>query len=199
MKPRYFKSPAQFRGWLERHHGSTDELLVGFHKVRSSKASMTWSQSVEEALCFGWIDGVRTRIDDARYCVRFTPRRPHSTWSAINIRKIRALIAQGRMHPAGLKAFGERRENRSGIYSYEQRPADLVEPYAGMLAGNTAARQFFSRQVPSYRRAATWWVISAKKEETRLKRVGTLIDLSARRCLIPQFIRSGQDLSSNHD
>src|SRR5262245_8585142 len=189
MKPRFFKSPAQFRSWLQRHHDSAAELLVGFRKVKSDKASMTWPQSVEEALCFGWIDGIRTRLDDDRYCIRFTPRRPHSTWSAINIRNIRALIDQGRVHSAGLKAFRSRRENRSGIYSYEQRPASLVEPYAGMLAGNPAAQQFFMQQVASYRRAATWWVISARKEETRLKRVGTLIDLSARRRFIPQFIR----------
>ncbi len=124
------------------------------------------------------------------YTIRFTPRKSTSTWSAINIKRARLLIEQGRMHPDGLKAFEARRANRSGVYSYEQRPKRLIEPYASMLAGNEAARRFFEGQAPSYGRAATWWVISARKEETRLKRARTLVDLSARGRLIPQFIRT---------
>jgi uncharacterized protein YdeI (YjbR/CyaY-like superfamily) len=162
-------------------------LLVGFHKTGSGIPSITWPESVDEALCFGWIDGVRKRVDDASYTIRFTPRKPGSTWSSVNIRRVRALLEQGRVTPGGLAAFETRRENKSGVYSYEQRPQELTEPYAAMLARNAAATRFFNQQAPSYRRAATWWVISAKKEETRLKRVRTLIELSRSGKLIPQF------------
>jgi uncharacterized protein YdeI (YjbR/CyaY-like superfamily) len=163
--------------------------LVGFFKTDSGKPSMTWPESVDEALCFGWIDGVRRRLDETRYTIRFSSRKPGSVWSAVNIRKVEALTAQGRMRPAGRAAFEQRRENRSGVYSYEQRPEGLTAPYAAMLAKNAVARRFFEKQAPSYRRAATWWVISAKREETRAKRARTLIDLSAKGQLIPQFLR----------
>jgi uncharacterized protein YdeI (YjbR/CyaY-like superfamily) len=187
--PLFFRTPSAFREWLKRNHRKAQELRVGFHKSGSGLPSMTWPESVDEALCFGWIDGVRKRVDDVSYTIRFTPRKPGGIWSAINIRRAQTLIEQGRMGPAGIEAFQRRRENRSGVYSYEQRPDELTAPYAGMLAKNTAASQFFRSQPPSYRRAATWWVISAKKEETRLKRATTLIELSARRELIPQFSR----------
>jgi uncharacterized protein YdeI (YjbR/CyaY-like superfamily) len=131
---------------------------------------------------------VRKRVDGSSYTIRFTPRRKGSVWSAVNIKRAQALIEDGRMRPAGLAAFAARRAKRSGVYSYEQRPKALVEPYAGMLAKNEAALQFFTRQAPSYQRAATWWVISAKKEETRQKRTETLIELSASGKKIPQFI-----------
>jgi uncharacterized protein YdeI (YjbR/CyaY-like superfamily) len=189
VKPTFFQSPADFRKWLRRSCGDCAELLVGFYKTESGKPSMTWPESVDEALCFGWIDGVRKRVDDVSYTIRFTPRKPGSVWSAVNVRKVQALIEQDRMTPAGLEAFTARRANKSGVYSYEQRPDSLVEPYAGMLARNVAARRFFERQAPSYRRAATWWVISAKKDETRLKRARTLIELSQGEKLIPQFTR----------
>jgi uncharacterized protein YdeI (YjbR/CyaY-like superfamily) len=189
VKPKFFRTAGYFRHWLQHHHDSAPELLVGFHKVTSGRPSITWTESVDEALCFGWIDGVRRRLDAASYSVRFTPRRPGSIWSAVNIRRARALAAQGRMAAGGVAAFEVRTPNRSGRYSYEQRPAQLVAPYSGMLEANAAARRFFERQAPSYRRAATWWVVSAKKEETRLKRARTLIELSARGKLIPQFLR----------
>lgn len=189
MKPSFFRSPAEFRKWLRRSCGDSAELLVGFYKTDSGQPSLTWPESVDEALCFGWIDGVRKRVDDVSYTIRFTPRKPGSIWSSVNIRRARALIEQGRMTPAGLEAFTSRRASKSGVYSYEQRPDSLVEPYAGTLARNVAARRFFERQAPSYRRAATWWVISAKKEETRLKRARTLIELSQSEKLIPQFTR----------
>lgn len=163
---------------------------MGFYKADSGRPSMTWPESVDEALCFGWIDGVRKRIDEVSYSIRFTPRKPASIWSAVNIKRARGLSAQGRMHPAGLEAYEARRENKSGVYSYEQRPENLIEPYASLLARNVAALKFFASRAPSYRRAAIWWVISARKEETRLKRARKLIDLSARERLIPQFIRS---------
>ena len=188
MKPRFFRTPAQFRAWLQEHHGSAGELLVGFYKNRSGRPSITWPESVAEALCFGWIDGVRRRLDAVSYSIRFTPRRPGSSWSAVNIRKVKALGAAGRMQAAGLRAFRARRAARSGQYSYEQRPAQLLEPYAGSLRRNAAAHRFFMAQAPSYRRAATWWVISAKQEATRARRAATLIALSARREFIPQFL-----------
>jgi len=186
---KFFRSAAAFRRWLARHHGTSQELLVGFHKKGSGHPSMTWPEAVDEALCFGWIDGIRKRVDDTRYTIRFTPRRPRSVWSAVNARRAQVLIEQGRMAPAGLREFSARQANRSGVYSYEQRPEDLIEPYAGMLTANPTASRFFKEQAPSYRRAATWWVISAKKAETREKRVEKLIDLSQKGELIPQFIR----------
>jgi uncharacterized protein YdeI (YjbR/CyaY-like superfamily) len=189
MKPTFFPSPEAFRKWLQRNCEAKQELLVGFYKADSGKPSMTWPQSVDEALCFGWIDGVRKRIDDVSYTIRFTPRKPTSTWSSINIKKVAVLTEQGRMAPSGLQAFAARRENKSGIYSYEQRPDKLTEPYAGMLAKSAVAHKFFTKQAPWYQRAAIWWVISAKREETRLKRAQTLIELSKQQQLIPQFTR----------
>jgi uncharacterized protein YdeI (YjbR/CyaY-like superfamily) len=189
MKPTFFQNPAAFRKWLERHAGTKQELLVGFYKVGSGKLSITWPESVDEALCFGWIDGVRKRIDDVSYANRFSPRKATSVWSSVNIRRARQLIDEGRMTPAGLAAFEARRANKSGIYSYEKRPDTLVEPYAGMLARNAKARKFFESQPPSYKRAATWFVLSAKKDETRLKRAQTLIDVSAAGKWLPQFLR----------
>ena len=191
-KPRFFTSAAEFRGWLERYHGAERELLVGFYKTGSGKPSITWPESVDAALCFGWIDGIRKRLDDVSYTIRFTPRKRGSTWSSINIKRARALVRDGLMSPAGMKAFEARRENKSGIYSYEHRPRVLVEPYAAMLARNTRARAFFESQAPSYRRAATWWVISAKKEETRLKRARSLIELSAKGKRISELTRPAQ-------
>ena len=190
MKPTFFRSPAEFRKWLERRAGAAEELLVGFYKTGSGKPSITWPESVDEALCFGWIDGIRKRIDDLSYTIRFTPRKPGSTWSSVNTRKVKVLIEQGRMAPAGLEAFEARTARKSGIYSYERRPKQLTEPYAGMLARNRVASEFFASRAPWYRRAAISWVISAKKEETRLKRAQTLIDVSRQGKLLPQLDRA---------
>jgi uncharacterized protein YdeI (YjbR/CyaY-like superfamily) len=189
MKPTFFRSPAEFRAWLEEHHATARELLVGFYKTDSGTPSITWPESVDEALCFGWIDGVRRRVDDHSYTIRFTPRKTGSVWSAVNIRRALALIDEGRMRPAGLAAFEARRENKSGIYSYEQRREGLEEPYQSVLRKNKAAWAFFQARPPSYRKAVGWWVVCAKKEETRLRRLGQLIECSARGELIPQFIR----------
>ncbi|MCU1244950.1 MAG: hypothetical protein JWN02_860 [Acidobacteria bacterium] len=185
----YFSSPAAFRKWLEKNHAKSDELLVGFYKVGSGKPSLTWPQSVDQALCFGWIDGVRRSVDEERYTIRFTPRKPRSTWSVVNIRRVGELLAEGLMQPAGMAAFERRESARSGIYSYEQRPRD-VEPEleAKIRAGSAAGWSYFSAQPPWYRRAAQWWVISAKKEETRERRLATLIALSAEGKQLPQFI-----------
>ncbi len=189
LKPKFFKSPSDFRKWLAAHHANAKELLVGFYKKGTGKQSITWPESVDEALCFGWIDGIRRRIDDDSYSIRFTPRKTSSTWSAVNIGQAKELIREGRMTRAGEKAFAARKENRSGIYSYEQRSAELIEPYAGKLRRNKAALKFFASQPPSYRKAANWWVISAKQEETRLRRLEKLIRLSAAGQTIPQFMR----------
>jgi uncharacterized protein YdeI (YjbR/CyaY-like superfamily) len=183
-KPTFFSTPAEFRRWLQKHHASAEELLVGFYKTSSGTPSITWPESVDEALCFGWIDGVRTRIDDVSYTIRFSPRKRASIWSAVNMRRAQALIKAKRMMPAGARAFEARRENRSGVYSYEKRPESLTEPYAGMLAKNAAARDFFASQPPSYQRG---WVISAKQDETRLRRARTLIELCAKCQQLPQL------------
>jgi uncharacterized protein YdeI (YjbR/CyaY-like superfamily) len=187
MKPTFFPTPAAFREWLQRHHAAADELLVGFYKVGSGKPSMTWPESVDEALCVGWIDGVRKSLDGSRYTIRFTPRRPGSIWSSVNIPRVQALIDQGRMQPAGLKAFEARRENRSGIYSYEQRRVDLEEPYQGLLKKNPAAWIFFEKQPASYRKAVSWWICSARREETRLRRLDKLLAYSARGERVPEY------------
>ena len=189
MKPTFFRSAAEFRRWLRRHHAKAGELQVGYYKSGSGKPSMTWPESVDEALCYGWIDGIRKRVSDASYTIRFTPRRSTSIWSAVNIRRVQALMSRGLMRPAGVKAFEARRSNRSGIYSYEQRPAEFPALYERLLRKQAKAWQDFQARPPSYRRAAIWWVISAKKEETRLKRLDTLAVHSARGHSLPQFIR----------
>jgi uncharacterized protein YdeI (YjbR/CyaY-like superfamily) len=167
MDPIFFLSPAEFRAWLKANHATADQLWMGFYKKSSGKPSITWPESVDEALCFGWIDGVRKSIDETSYTIRFSPRKPGSIWSAVNIRRAQELIDLGRMHPAGLKAFEARREHRSGIYSYEQRDARLPEQYAAKLERDQAAWDFFQAQPAWYRKAAVWWIVSAKKEETR--------------------------------
>jgi uncharacterized protein YdeI (YjbR/CyaY-like superfamily) len=189
MKPTFFRTPSDLRGWFDKHHATAAELLVGFYKKDSGTPSITWPESVDEALCVGWIDGIRKRLDDERYTIRFSPRRARSIWSAVNIKRAAVLIREGRMRPAGIAAFEARRENRSGIYSYEQRPETLDEPYGGRFRKNKAAWKFFQQQPASYRRAAIWWVISAKKEETRLKRLATLIEDSAAERPIKQLTR----------
>jgi uncharacterized protein YdeI (YjbR/CyaY-like superfamily) len=180
MKIRFFKSASAFRKWLETNHTSAQELWVGFYKRTSGLPSMTWPESVDQALCFGWIDGIRKRIDENSYVIRFSPRRPSSVWSAINTKRAQELANEGLMHAAGLKAFSARKENRSGIYSYENRPAELPDPYAKTIRQNKAAWEFLQAQPPSYRKLVCWWIVSAKKEETRAKRIEKLIAVSAR-------------------
>jgi uncharacterized protein YdeI (YjbR/CyaY-like superfamily) len=187
MNPKFFKTPSDFRKWLATHHASETELWVGFYKKDSGKQSITWPQSVDEALCFGWIDGLRKNIDDVSYQIRFTPRKQRSTWSAVNIKRVDELTEQGLMQEAGLKAFAARQENRSGIYAYEQRSPELPAQYAKQLKKNAAAWKFFEAQAPSYRKTANWWVLSAKREETRLKRLNKLIDDSAAGRRLPQY------------
>jgi uncharacterized protein YdeI (YjbR/CyaY-like superfamily) len=175
LKPTFLKTAADFRRWLERHHHTATELLVGYHKKASRRPSITWPESVDEALCFGWIDGIRRRLDDGRYTIRFTPRRAGSIWSMINIRRVGALKRQGLMRPAGLAAFAKRTSNRSGIYRYEQRPKTLPPRYRKALEARPRAWAFFRAQPPGYQRAVTWWVVSAKQEATRARRLATLV------------------------
>jgi len=189
MKVTFFNSPPDFRNWLEIHHAAAQELWVGYYKKDSGRPSMTWPESVDEALCFGWIDGIRKSVDDTSYTIRFTPRKPRSIWSAVNIRRAQELANLGRMRPAGLKAFQARQENKSGVYSYEQRSHKLEGAYEEKLKKNKAAWDFFQAQPPSYRKAANWWVVSAKKEETRLKRLNKLIEDSAQGRTLPSFTR----------
>ena len=187
MRPTFFQSPAAFREWLKKNHAKAEALLVGFYKVGSGKPSITWPESVDEALCFGWIDGVRKSIDAFSYTIRFTPRRPGSIWSSVNIKRAQALIERTLMQPAGFKAYQARRENKSGIYSYEQRGMNLEEPYNQLLKKNRAAWSFFQAQPASYRKVVCWWIISAKKEETRLKRLEKLIAHSVQGRRLPEF------------
>lgn len=177
IKPTFFSTPAEFRAWLEEHHADAQELWVGFHRKSSGVPSITWPEAVDEALCFGWIDGVRKSLDDTRYTNRFTPRRQRSNWSALNVRRVGELTRMGRMHPAGLEAFEARSEDRSGIYSYEQRDtAKLDNAQERQFRANKKAWDFFRSRPAGYRKAAIWWVVSAKKDETRKRRLATLIE-----------------------
>jgi uncharacterized protein YdeI (YjbR/CyaY-like superfamily) len=179
--PTFFETPEQFRAWLEEHHETATELLVGFYKKGTGRPSITWPQSVDEALCFGWIDGIRRGIDDESYSIRFTPRKPTSNWSSVNIARVAELEKEGRMRPAGRAAFERRSAARSGIYSYEQRKAARLDPQQQreFESENPEAWAFFSTQPPGYRQQAIHWVVNAKRPETRAKRLATLIADSA--------------------
>jgi uncharacterized protein YdeI (YjbR/CyaY-like superfamily) len=175
MTPVFFANQAGFRKWLQKNHRKQTELLVGFYKVGSGKPSMSWSQSVDEALCYGWIDGVRTSIDKASYQIRFTPRKPTSIWSAININKIEALIKAGLMQPAGLASFEKRTETRSRVYSHEKEGVAFTKEFIKQFKANKKAWHYFEALAPSYQKVSTHWVMSAKQEATRLKRLNQLI------------------------
>jgi uncharacterized protein YdeI (YjbR/CyaY-like superfamily) len=178
--PTFFAAAADFRVWLERHHATAVELIVGFRKVGSGQASMTWPESVDEALCFGWIDGVRKRIDDASYQIRFTPRKPGSIWSRVNVDKVQALQANGRMRPAGIAAFEARSESKTGIYAFErQAPAELSEAETRRFKHSKAAWNYFESCPPGYRKVMLHWVVSAKQAPTRDRRLSQLIDACA--------------------
>lgn len=174
----FFARPEDFRAWLAELHASARELWVGFHKKGSGRPSLTWPESVDEALAFGWIDGVRKRLDETSYTIRFTPRRPGSTWSAVNVGRVEDLTATGRMQPPGLAAFAARRADRTGTYTYE-RTSELDPESTRRFQSEPQAWAFFSTQPPGYRRKAIGWVTSAKREETRQRRLGELIADSA--------------------
>jgi uncharacterized protein YdeI (YjbR/CyaY-like superfamily) len=180
MTPTFFATPGDFRVWLDQHHLTACELVVGFHKKDSGRPSLTWPESVDEALCVGWIDGVRRRLDETSYTIRFTPRRDGSTWSAINIARVAVLTREGRVRPAGRAAFAKRTARKSAVYSYEQRHrAKLAPADAKRFRADQKAWAFFGAQAPSYRQLAIYWIVSAKKPETRLLRLTRLIRESA--------------------
>jgi uncharacterized protein YdeI (YjbR/CyaY-like superfamily) len=173
----FFGTGEAFRAWMRQHHATTAEVLVGFHKKVRGTASLTWPESVDVALCFGWIDGVRRNVDATRYCIRFTPRRKGSIWSAVNIRRVPELAAMGLVRPEGLRAFEARTEKRSQIYSYEQKKeAALNAAEQSVFEAQAQAWAFFQARPPGYRKTLIWWVLSAKREETRKKRLATLIE-----------------------
>jgi uncharacterized protein YdeI (YjbR/CyaY-like superfamily) len=193
MKPRFFETPERFREWLAEHHATHTELLVGFYKRGSGRPSITWPESVDEALCYGWIDGVRRSLSDEAYTIRFTPRRPTSIWSAINVARVAALEQLGRMTPAGARAFSARTPARTGVYSFERAEAARLSPeQERALRGHAAAAAFFDAQPPWYRRTAIHWVISAKREETRARRLAQLIADSAEQRTIGPLTRPGK-------
>jgi uncharacterized protein YdeI (YjbR/CyaY-like superfamily) len=182
----FFSTSAEFRAWLEEHHETASEVWVGYYKKATGRPTMTWSEAVDEALCFGWIDGKVQRIDEERHRQRFTPRRPRSNWSAVNIAKVAELRDQGRMTPAGGAAFVARREDASGGYSYERRhEAAFDADQEAAFRGNPSAWEWFNAETPSYRTMATFWVVSAKRPETRARRLATLIECSAQGRRVP--------------
>jgi uncharacterized protein YdeI (YjbR/CyaY-like superfamily) len=190
MEPAFFATPAELRAWLDTHHETSGELWVGFYKKGSGRPSITWPEAVDEALCFGWIDGVRKGIDGVSYAIRFTPRKPRSIWSAVNVGRVAELTGLGLMRPAGLKAFAGRVEERSGVYAYEQQDAAALDAEdERQFRANSRAWAFFQAQAPWYRRTAIWWVVGAKREETRRKRLATLIADSEGGRTIPQLTR----------
>jgi uncharacterized protein YdeI (YjbR/CyaY-like superfamily) len=179
MKPTFMRSPTALREWFEAHQETAAEIWIGFYKRHTGEATVTWPEAVDEALCVGWIDGVRKSIDERCYVIHFTPRRAGSIWSTVNTKRAAALTADGRMRPRGLAAFAARSAKRAGVYSYENRPRQLEGPYAAALRKHRAAWAFFQAQPPWYQRTASWWVMSAKKEETRQRRLDRLITASA--------------------
>jgi len=180
MDPVYFKDQNEFRKWLGKNHTKETELIVGYYKVGSGKPSMTWSESVDQAICFGWIDGIRRSVDEERYVIRFTPRRPGSIWSNVNIKKVEDLTRKGLMKKAGLDAYNCRRESESGIYSYETEISELKKEFEKTFRLNKTAWDFFEKQPPSYKKTRIKWVMSARQEATQLSRLIKLIETSER-------------------
>ena len=175
MNPTFFAAPDEFRAWFAENHERESELLVGFYKVGTGRPSITWPESVDEALCYGWIDGVRRSLGEEAYTIRFTPRKQKSTWSAVNIKRVGELMELGRMQPAGLKAFHAREESNSRIYAYENRGVPFDPALEERFRANEKAWDFFQAQPPGYRKTSTYWVMSAKQEPTRLRRLDQLI------------------------
>ncbi len=176
MDIKFFKTQADWRKWLLKNHNSADELWVGFYKKASGKPSITWKQSVDEALCFGWIDGIRKSIDEVSYKIRFTPRRKGSIWSAVNVKRSEELIKLGQMHDSGFEVFNNRDKKKTNRYSFEQKKVKLSAEYENKFKENKKAWEYFQNKSTYYKRRATWWIISAKREETRQRRLSTLIE-----------------------
>jgi uncharacterized protein YdeI (YjbR/CyaY-like superfamily) len=185
MKPTFFKGQNELRKWFEKNHHKEKEIWVGFYKKDSGKANYSWSQSVDQALCFGWIDGIRKSIDENSYMIRFTPRNPKSNWSTINIKKIKELTKLGLMDPAGVEAYKKREDKRSEVYSFEQDNVKLSKKYELIFKSSKKAWKFFQSLPPSTKKPSIWWVMSAKKEETKLRRLDILIKSSEKEEKIP--------------
>ena len=181
MKPTYFATAAEFRAWLKEHHATATELWVGFYKKASGVPSITWSEAVDEALCYGWVDSIRKSVDDRSFTNRFTPRKPGSNWSEVNVRRVEELTRQRRMRAPGLKAFRARTTRKTGTYSYEQRyDVELPPAFVRTFRASKQACAWFQAQPPGYRSMTLYWVMSAKRLETRERRLATLIEGSAR-------------------
>jgi uncharacterized protein YdeI (YjbR/CyaY-like superfamily) len=178
MKPTFFSSPDKFRQWLEQNHDRATELLVGFHKKSSGKKSVTYAEALDEALCFGWIDGVRKNLDETSYTIRFTPRKPRSIWSNVNVNHVERLKKEGRMHAAGLEVYARRDPKRTGIYAFENEAKQLSPAYEKTFRQNKKAWKFFEEMAPSLKKVSIYWIMSAKREETRLRRLQHVIDNS---------------------
>ena len=185
MEVEFFATPDDFRQWLVENYNELTEQWVGFYKVKSGIPSMNWSESVDEALCFGWIDGLRKSIDEKSYKIRFTPRRPKSIWSAVNIRKIAELTKLGKMKPVGIEAFKKLSEKKSNVYSFEQKNIVLDPSFEQKIKANEKAWNFFQSLPPSAKKPTIWWVMSAKREDTKLRRLNTVIDCSEHGLRIP--------------
>ena len=179
VKPKFFSSAIKFREWLEKNHDQKRELLVGLYKKNSGKKTLTYAEALDEAFCFGWIDGVRKNFDETSYTIRFSPRRPRSIWSRINVNHVERLKKEGRMMAPGLAAFAQKEDQRTGIYSFENAPRELPAKYLKVFRANKEAWKYFSAQPPGYRRLAVFWVVSAKREETQTQRLERLIETSA--------------------
>ncbi|MEO6350381.1 MAG: YdeI/OmpD-associated family protein [Candidatus Limnocylindrales bacterium] len=190
MKPenvRFFDTQADFRSWLEKNHEMAQFQWIGFYKKGANRTAMSYAEAVEESLCWGWIDGQTNRVDDQAVTTRFSPRRSGSNWSAVNIAKVGVLTKAGRMSAAGVRAFEARREPEPGAYTYETRPADLPDEYATIIRRNDKAWRFYAAQRPSYRKSMTWWILSAKREETRQRRLDALMAESAAERIIDEL------------
>lgn len=180
MKPKFFSTPAEFRHWLEQNHDKESELMIGFHRKASGKKSITYAEALDEALCFGWIDGVRKKLNETSYIQRFTPRKPRSIWSLINVNHVERLKKEGRMRPAGLAAYARRSPERTGIYAFENSPLQLSPAYEKKFRQNKKAWKFFEEQAPYYKKLTIFRIMSAKKEETQIRRLEQLIECSAK-------------------
>ena len=178
MKPKFFSTPEKFSEWLERNHDSASELLLGFHKKSSGKKSITYAEALDEALCYGWIDGVRKNLDETSYTIRFTPRKARSIWSNVNVNHVERLTKEGRMRPAGIEAYARRDPKLTGIYAFENRPRELSPEFEKAFRKNKTAWSFFEKQPPGYKRLVIFRVMEAKREETRLKRFKDLVEVS---------------------
>jgi uncharacterized protein YdeI (YjbR/CyaY-like superfamily) len=192
MKPRFFRTAEELRTWLEKNHARAEELILGFYNQRSARKGLSYKEALDEALCFGWIDGVRRSMDEERYCQRFTPRRARSNWSLVNIKRVAELEEAGRMTTPGREAFARRDPKKTGVYSFEQQRerAQLAPDLEARFRANARAWTFFQSRPPGYQRLCTWWIASAKKEETRLRRLAILMECSAKEKPIPGLDRT---------